>query len=281
MLTIIRRTVSRRFQMALLGGAVALALGACGGGTTPYSLTSGSSSSGGASGGGGGTTTASPYGLFSSTYIAYSAQTNGAWLHSIQGGDLYTGSGGNLMYGGYSASQADMNRTGLYIVQTQAATTAPTTAADYYYVALKAPADATFDISQSSTLVIQVGNSYNATSAAPGGHATVFQLGINDAPASGAASNSCTYNLTLTSEGSGVAQSALGVRTYAIPLSSFSTCSAGSMAAMQTSGITTVAVVIVGSQNSSMVAGEYNTIAIGNVGFMGAVTAAETTALTQ
>jgi hypothetical protein len=282
--------VRQTLRVCVLAALVA-GLSACGGGggTTPYSLSgsggsssgSGSSSGGGSSGSGGGgaTTTATPYGLFASTYIAYAAQTNGAYLHSIQGGDVITGGGGNYSFGGYSASQADMNRTGLYIIQAQAGTTAPTAAGDYYYVAVKAPGDASFDISQATNLVIQVGNSFNASGSAAGGHATVFQIGINDTPMTGSTKNSCTYNLSLQTEGSGVALSALGVRTYVIPLSSFTTCSTGSMAAMQSTGITTVAATIVGSLNTSVAAGEFNTIAVGNIGFTSSITAADTTAL--
>jgi hypothetical protein len=285
-----------RVAGAILLALAALTLSACGGGgTTPYTApasggssgggssgggsTGGGSSGGGSSGGGGTTATASPYGLFASTYIGYTAQTNGAYLHSIQGGDVYTGSGGNIAYGNYSAGQPDMNRTGLYIVQTQASGTKPSTASDYYYVAVLAPGDASFDISQSNALVIQMGNTI--TPSASAGNATVFTVGINDGKGSTPAANNCTFNQTLSSVGGNVALSALGVRTYVIPLSSFTTCSAGSMAAMQTSGITTVGVTIVGSNNSAMVAGEYDTIAIGTIGFTTGVTAADTTALAQ
>ena len=247
----------------------ALILAACGGGGVTSSGSSGGSSGGGA------TVTASPYVLFASSYIAYAAQTNGAYLHSAQNGDVYTGFGGNLTYGNYSSSQADMNRTGLYTLQTQA-TAAATAAGDYMYVAVTAPGNATVDISQAATLLIQMGNTYTPSST--GGHASVFTVDINNGSGTKAATGDCSYNQTLAVVGNNVSLTALGARTYAIPLSSF-TCTTGTLATLQSSGITTVAVKIVGSNNPSIVNGEYDTIALGMIGFTGSMTSANVTSL--
>lgn len=263
---------------------------ACGGGgvtanpVASSGSTSGSSSTGsgtststgtGSGSGGGATVTASPYILFGSSYLSYASQTNGAYLHSAQSGDVYTGFGGNLIYGQYSSPQADINRTGLYILQAKASAAA-TTSADYVYVAVLAPGDSTVDISQSATLLIQMGNSVNTS--ATGGNANVFTVDINNTVKSTAATGDCSYNQTLTAVGNSVTMTALGARTYAIPLSAF-TCTTGTLATLQSSGITTVAVKIVGNKNPNIVSGEYDTIAIGMIGFTGTMSSADMTSL--
>jgi hypothetical protein len=287
MSTIVLKSSSR---IAALLAAVAVFLAACGGGgVTPTPASGGGGSGGGGSGGGGsggGGTTASatPYILFASNYVAYNAQTNGAYLHSIQLGDLYAGFGGNYGYGCYSASQPDMDRTQLYIVQAQAngdgncnqtSSTPPTAAGDYVYVAIKAPASngasvtsiPPIDISQSTTLLVQMGNTVNPD--ATHGHANVFTVVLtNDPQGNGSAATAtatCSYDQTLVTVGAS-GPSALGVNNYAIPLSAF-TCSPGTMSTLQTSGVTSVAVKFTGDKNPSVVAGEYNTIAVGYIGF--------------
>jgi len=258
--------------VACSGGGVTPAASAGGGNTGGGS---GGGTTGGTTGGGGATATASPYILFASSYIGYSVATNGAYLHSAQGGDVYTGFGGNLTYGQYSSPQAAMNRTGLYTLQTQAAAAA-TTAADYTYVAVLAPGDATVDISQAATLLIQMGNT--VTQSATGGNANVFTVDINNGKGTTAATGDCSYNQTLAAVGTNVTLTALGARTYAIPLSSF-TCSTGTLATLQSAGITTVAVKIVGNNNPNIVNGEYDTIAVGAIGFTGTMSAGDITTI--
>jgi hypothetical protein len=253
-----------KFSMKTIVAGIAAAgivgLSACGGGgtTTP-------------GGGGGASVPASPYSLFGSTYVAYAAQTNGAFLHSIQGGDVYTGFGGNIGYGFYSSPQPDMNRTGFYNLQFVAAATAPTTAADFAFIALLAPANGTFDISTSTTLLIQMGNTQP-------NNAKVFTVDLNNTKGTTAATNDCEVDVTLRSVGNNVGNSALGVSTYAVPLSSF-ICSKGTLAALQAGGITTVAIKVVGDKNITVAPGEFNTLALGMVGFSSAVSAADQTAL--
>lgn len=257
-----KKSIRDLIAKGLLVAAVA-SLAACnGGGVTP-------------SGGGAGVA-ASPYSLFASTYIAYSAQTNGAYLHSIQEGDVYAGTGGNFIYGNYSSPQADMNRTGFYNYQFQATATVPNTVGDYAYVAYLAPVDGTFDISAATNLVIQMGNT-QAPSATTG-NANVFTVDLNNTVGATAATNDCAADVTLSATGSNVALSALGVRTYVVSLSSF-VCSVGSLSSLQAGGITTVAVKVVGNKNPAVLASEYDTIAVGTIGFTGAITAADQTAL--
>ncbi|MGB9150613.1 MAG: hypothetical protein WCB36_10245 [Burkholderiales bacterium] len=253
-----------KFSMKTIVAGIAAAgivgLSACGGGGTTTT----------AGGGGGAGVTVSPFSLFASTYIAYAAQTNGAFLRSIQGGDVYAGFGGNLIYGDYSSPQADMNRTGFYNLQSRATAVAPNTAADFSYIAVLAPLNGTFDISTATTLLIQMGNTTPNNS-------NVFTVDLNNAVGATAATNDCAADVTLRSVGAGP-KSALGVSTYAVPLSSF-TCSKGTLAALQSGGITTVAVKVVGDKNKAVAPGEYNTIAVGMIGFAGAVSAADQTAL--
>jgi hypothetical protein len=286
MISIHRVTRGALVGLVLSVGALLVACGGGGVTPTPGSGGTGGGGNGGGTGGGGGTTvSASPYILFASNYVAYSAQTNGAYLHSIQGGDVYAGFGGSFAYGCYSASQSDMDRTQLYIVQAQAdgdgncnatSQTAPTASGDYAYVAVKAPASNAsgvtsvppIDISQASTLLIQMGNT--VTVDATHGHESVFTVVLtNDPQGNGSSGNetaTCSYDQTLATVGAG-APSALGVLNYAIPLSAF-TCSPGSMATLQTSGVTSVAVKFTGDKNPSGVAGEYDTIALGYIGFL-------------
>lgn len=222
--------------------------------------------------------TPTAYTLFSSNYSAYSAQTNGAYVYSVQGGNVYAGTGGNFGYGQYSSPQADMDRTQLYIYQAQAGATPPATAGDYFYVAIKPPGSAatsTFaplDISQSTTMLIQMGNTYTSSNNnnLPGGNVKVFTVDINnDTSAAGDGSQEtadCSYDQTLAAIGIG-ANSALGVLNYKIPLSSFTTCAKGDIATLQASGVINVAIKVTGDKNPGIVANEFDTIAIGYIGF--------------
>ncbi len=275
----------RRLLAGVVVSLLALGLAGCGGGNTsaPYAgvATSSSAGSGGA-GGGGATGAATPYGLYSSTYIAFPAQTRGAFLHSAQEGDVLAQFNGNFGYGNYSSPQTDMNRTGVYTIQAQAAATKPSTASDYVQLILLAPGNGTFDISQAATLLIQMGNAFVPSTAIPTGpNANVFTVDLSNPANGGAATADCAYDQTLAAPlGPNQSPSALGVRTYAIPLSSF-TCSTGTLAALQASGVTTVAVKVLGNKNPALVASEGDTISVGQIGFTGTLTSAELTALTQ
>ena len=247
--------------------ATALSLSGCGGGGPTVALGSLSTPSSPTSGGG--TSLAqSPYLLFANDYIVYGAQTNGAYLHSIQAGDLYAGAGGNYAYGGYSSPQAAINSTGYYTFQVQAVATAPTTAADYAYVAVLAPQDATFDISQSNTLLITMGNTYYPpyNNNAAGGNVKVLTVDINNGVGSTPASNDCSYDQTVPTYSPSAPNTVPGVRNYAIPLSSF-TCSTGTMAGLLANGITTVAVDIKGNKNPGVAPGEFDDLSVGSIGF--------------
>lgn len=272
-------------QLAAIGIAAA-ALTACDGGgvTTPMAATGGSSSSSSSSsGGGGGTTTnVSPYLLYASNYTVFSAETNGAFLASVQGGNVYAGSSTpDVVYGNYSATQTAINATQFYNIQWQW-TVAGGNALDYAYVSILAPGSGTslatltpFDISQSGNLLIQMGNTYTPSDnpGGTGGNATVFTVVLDNDTSTAqngtGATAICSYNQTLVTVGRNGAGTStpLGVYGYEIPLSAFTTCSKGSIAALQASGVTSVAVRITGDQNPNLTANELDTIAVGYVGF--------------
>ena len=269
----------RRTALPALVGIIATALDACSGG--------GVTSSGG---GGVASASATPYALFASNYVAYSSNTS-PYLHSIQDGDLFAGFGGNYNYGCYSSQTPALIATQLYILEAQAAGNgtcqgleanpqAPTGGGDYVYISIKAPGSNTsgsntggaavippLDISQSNNLLIQMGNSAQPTAGAAGSpNVTVFTVEMSNDPAGNVATATavCDYNQTLATVGTGTAP--LGVENYEIPFSSF-TCLPGSIETLQSTGITVVAVKIVGTQNPNVVVGEFDNISVGYIGF--------------
>lgn len=288
--------------------AMAALAGCTGGGVTGAvsPVTPSGGGSGGSSGGGGGTTvTNSPYLLYASNYVAYAAPasvpTNGAYLHSIQNGDVYAGFGGLFQYGCYSFDQPTMDKTQLYGVQgqangdgTSACTVIPgataTSSSDYMDVAILAPgtnsttktAVTPFDISQSGTLLIQMGQL--APPDATHSNANVFTIVLsNDTSLAGdgsASTATCAYDQTLTAPvGPNSVTSAQGTLNYAIPLNSF-TCTGsgwpslsvigglkGSMTTLQSTGLTRLYIWISGDKNPGIKMGEFDSIAVGDVGF--------------
>ncbi len=287
--------VSTDWRGALLPGlvgAAALALAACGGGGVEGVAGGGNNGGGGGGGGGGTTVTPTAYALFASNYVAYSSQTNGAFLHSVQGGDVYAFFAGNVNYGCYSFTQANMDSTQFYGIQAQAGSNggsagancqvtgavAPTAASDVAGVTIKAPGTnsptatsvAPLDISQATALLVQMGNIYTQgdVPGANGGNAKVFTILLNNdtsaAQDKSAQTALCAVDQTLATIGRGAA-APLGILNYVIPLSSF-TCSKGSVATLQTTGVTSVTVQYSGDKNHINVA-DLDVIAIGYVGF--------------
>ena len=182
----------RLLSPAVFGATMALA--ACGGGGVTHRPNPDD-------GGGGPSVDATPYTLFASNYVAYASQTNGAFLHSVQGGDVYAGFGGNINYGCFSFNQDPMNATQFYAIQAQAnsnggppdgtncqpnSNVPPTTAADFAQVSIKAPGTnspnatsvAPLDISQSTTMLIQMGNIFTQSDVpgTVGGNATTYTV---------------------------------------------------------------------------------------------------------
>lgn len=276
--------------------AALLTLSACNGGGVQPSATSnpGGGSGGGGSGGGGTTVTATPYLLYASNYQVFptggTSATNSAYLASIQGGNVYAGeSTPDVIYGGYSASQQTINQTQFYNIQFQW-TVAGGNAADYAYVAIVPPGSGPaytsltrFDISQAGNLLIQMGNTYTQSDNPPGtvgGNATVFTVSLSNdtslAQDGSGATASCSIQQPLVTvgrnnpnaiNGNSATPAPLGVYNYEIPLKNFTTCTKGSIETLQSSGVTSVAIKIIGNENPNIVANELDTIAVGYVGF--------------
>jgi len=280
--------VSRNWRGVLLPAVIgaSMALAACGGGgvTTPKDD----------GGGGGPSVDATPYTLFASNYVAYATQTNGAFLHSVQDGDVYANFGGNINYGCFAFNQGAMNATQFYAIQAQANSNGgppdgnncqpnsnipPTTAADFASVSIKAPGTnspnavsvAPLDISQSTTMLVQMGNIFTQSDApaAVGGNATTFTVSLNNDTSfnqDGSAQTAfCSVDQQLAVIGRS-ADAPLGVLNYVIPLSSF-TCAVGTMDTMKSTGVTSVTVGFSGDKNPDLQVNELDVIAVGYVGF--------------
>lgn len=252
-----------------LAVAAVTSLTACGGGgVTP-------------SGGGGAGVAAGSYTLFASNYIT-TATTVGSpalGLFSIQGGQVYGGGSANfpITYStlyvagvGAAATQASLNYTGFYYQQGTANGSYGST--DNQFVTVNAPNNGTFDISTAATLLIQMGNPVNQYTPAPKGNANVFTVSLINA------NSKCSYEQTLLEVGPGT-YSPQGIRSYAIPISSFTTCSKGSLADLQTIGITGVAVNIDASKNPSLASGDNEQIGVGSIGFTSTVSSGDITTL--
>lgn len=267
-------------------GVLTVAVAACTGG--------GVTSSDPDDGGGGEPGTATAYGLYASNYIAYDSQTNGAFLHSIQGGDVYADFGGNINYGCFAFGQAEMDSTQFYAIQAQAnsnggppngsncqpeSNVLPNTAADYAQLSIKAPGTnsptattvAPFDISQSSTMLIQMGNIYTAgdVPGAVGGNAKVFTVELNNdtsvAQDGSRRTAQCSTEVTLRTIGRS-ADAPLGVLNYVIPFSDFS-CTTGTMEIMTSTGVTSVTIRFSGDTNPNLLVNGLNVLAVGYIGF--------------
>ncbi len=234
--------------------------------------------------GGGTTVTASPYILYASNYVVFpNGQVNGSFLASVQGGNVYAGSSTpNVIYGNYSAAASTINATQFYNIQYQW-TVAGGNALDFAFVSVLTPGSGqTFtaltpaDISQAGKLLIQMGNTYTQSDnpSGSGGSANVFTVVLNNDTSvkqdGSGATAICSFNQTLVTIGRNAATgtaSPLGVYNYEIPLSSFTTCSKGSITMLQSTGVTSIAVKITGDQNTAIKPGDLNTIAVGYVGF--------------
>jgi hypothetical protein len=272
------------FSPAVIGATMALA--ACGGGGVTNPAPD--------DGGGGPSVDATPYALFASNYVAYATQTNGAFLHSVQGGDVYANFGGNINYGCFSFNQAQMDGTQFYAIQAQANSNGgppdgsncqptsnipPTTAADFASVSIKAPGTnspnaasvAPLDISQSTTMLVQMGNIYTQgdVPGTVGGNATTYTVILNNDTSFNQDGSGQTALCSADQELAVIGRNAdapLGVLNYVIPFDSF-TCSVGSMDTMKSTGVTSVTVGFSGDKNPDLQVNELDVIAVGYVGF--------------
>lgn len=192
------------------------------------------------------------YVLFASSYGTISGAVSEPYIKSKEGGDIYGFSGGNFSYAGWGVTSGS---GGIPEFQSYGAIfqhTSAVSASDYFGWTVKGPNNSTIDASNTSKLVLQVGNAQDASGNA-NSH-MVFVVDIKD----NSSSNLCSYDLNLTAN-SRPGQSAggfYGLQTYYIDLSSFS-CSSGSMSALKP-GIAEVAIKVVGGKDTSASASTAN-----------------------
>jgi hypothetical protein len=186
------------------------------------------------------------YVLFASSYDTISGASSEPYARSKEGGDIYGFAGGNFSYAnwGVTSGQGGIPEFQSYgaIFQHSSAVSA----SDYFGWTVKGPNNSTVDASNTSKLVLQVGNAQYADGNNANSH-MVFVVDIKD----NSSSNLCSYDLNLTAN-SRPGQSAggfYGLQTYYIDLSSFS-CSSGSMTALKP-GIAEVAIKVVGGKDAS------------------------------
>jgi len=188
---------------------------------------------------------AASYVLFASQYEEISGASSEPYLKSKEGGEVYHYSIGDFTYTDYSVTH---NGPGIPTHQSYGSIykhTEAVTSADYFGWWIKAPNNGYVNASQTNDLVIQVGNAQDgASDASPNSHMT-FTIDLRNN-----GSNLCSYDLDLVpnSRPSQSVGGFYGLRTYTIPLSSFSG-SACNMSSLK-SAIYAVSVRVVGGKDS-------------------------------
>lgn len=250
--------IGKSFAFGALG-VLGTIIAACGGGGTTASATS----------------TASPYVLFSSMYGLISGATSEPYAITAEGGNVYSFFNGNFGY------QWGLGENANYIKQRQAygvqggTSSAASTSSSNFGLAIRSPANSTsgIDISQSSSMVIQMGNgtATDAYANSPMVFTVLLNAGTQNSDYSWP--TTCSYDQTLTTgsrPGTGQAGwgTPYGLQSYTIPLSSF-TCSSGTLSAAQ-SGLKEVVVKIVGGKDAtaSAIASNSALLQVGHIAFV-------------
>lgn len=230
--------------------------------------------------GGGGTTagagaTASPYVLYSSMYSLISGASSEPYAITAEGGNVYSFFTGNFGY------QWGLGENANYIKQRQAygvqggTSVAASDSTSSFGLAIRSPANSSsgIDMSQSSSMVIQMGNgtATDAFANSPMVFTVVLNAGTQNSDYSWP--TSCSYDQTLTTgsrPGTGQAGwgTPYGLQSYTIPLSSF-TCTSGTLSAAK-SGLKEVVVKVVGGKDStaSAVASNSALLQVGHIAFV-------------
>ena len=228
------------------------------------------------------------------------AATGGAYVHTAQGGDLCAFASANYAFS-YDSTTTGTAYGDYYIYQA-AAGAAYNKTTDYFGFSILAPyananaAIAPIVITNSKAVLIKLANM--VTPSTTNGTANVVTVTLKNQDVTGTwpASNpaACSTDVTLltgatgTANGPGVASfagtylgqatgtyvSQTGLLDYAIPFTAFTcqtndlgTGAATTMAALQATGVTQVAVKIVGSKNAKVVAGSIDAISVGGISF--------------
>jgi hypothetical protein len=167
-----------------------------------------------------------------------------------QGGKVYIGSGGEWTYGGFGIFAQTNNDFangsgavdffgggGVLFKHSQALSSS-----SYIYYKVTPRSAGSVDISATDNLLISLGNDKIGSSADTHKELTVF---LEGGTLSGYSySNSCKATLTLRSDTSNIV-------TYSVPLSSFSSCDAGTLAAVKTNLNQVVVKVLPGGGNGA------------------------------
>jgi len=199
--------------------------------------------------------------LFSSQYSAASSGSDDTLKAvSREGGYVKVGSGGNFTYGFYQLdTDALMQERQAYGIQwrhsgTDENSTATTPDGNsFVYLSFGAPDNGSVNVSNSDNIIIQMGN--GAADNQTNTH-KVFTVEVNGGSATGswpAWTNSCYYDQTLDNNSllGQTGSNSYGLRTYEIPLSSFTCYSgAGSVSSLK-DNVSEVIVKVVGGKDSN------------------------------
>lgn len=188
----------------------------------------------------------SGYVLLASSYTPNAAAAGDLKWSTAEGGDVFMGSGGSFVYGDYGLfAQSDIDY--YQSVGIQFKHVAALGADAYIYTKVQTPMNASMDVSQSANLMIQMGNGVDL--GVQTNSATVFTVELNGgAYNTGTYSyaHACSVNVPLNTT-----PTANGLRVYKLPLSTFTTCSAGTLAALK-SDLKAVLVKVLPSANSTL-----------------------------
>ena len=216
--------------------------------------------------------------LFASQYDLIEGANNEPYATSQESGDVIAFSdadGSGFEYDDWGLGVApDGGSAGDYMQQRQAygLQFAHSTAVDsshYFGLVVKAPGNTNLNISESDTLVIQMGNGAS-TDVHPNSHMT-FTVELNGGTYSDNSwSNSCSFDQELLANsrpGSDQASwgNPYGIHTYRIALSEFA-CSEGNLSALQ-SDLEEVAIKVVGGKDATASATENNQVLL-QVGYI-------------
>ena len=234
------------------------------------------------------------------TGVAGCNSATGGYVHTTQGGDICAFASANYTFS-YDSSQTGTAYDDYYIYQASAGAAYNKTT-DYFGYSVLAPyangnkAIVPVSIANSAAMLIRLGNQVTPT--ATNGTANVFTVTIKNQALDGTwpATNSaaCTTDVVLltpatgTVNGPGAASftgaylgqasatyvAGLGLLDYSVPLSAFTcltndsgTGAATTIAALKATGVTQVAVKIVGSKNPKVVATSVDAISVGGISF--------------
>lgn len=194
----------------------------------------------------------SPYVLFASQY-EMTGGTSEPFARSLEGGNVFSFFDGGFFYTWGLGENAD------YLKQRQAygvqgTQNAKVDSSNYFGLAVSAPENMAINISESGTLIVQMGNGAS-TDAFANSH-MVFTIALSGGNQDGttyAWDYSCEYDQQLDADSRpGSSQTAAtnpyGLRTYKIPLANF-TCNSGSLSDVQ-ANLKEVAIKVIGGKDS-------------------------------